>query len=59
VIRFISQVLYPEGKEPPVPIGQEAGWDSRVDLYALKTEKKTSSICRESNTKSLVIKPIG
>jgi hypothetical protein len=28
-----------QGKEPPVPIGQVTGLDSRIDLNALKMEK--------------------
>jgi hypothetical protein len=53
----VPVALY-QGKEPPVPVGWEARWHLNVKLNALKKEK-TSSICRESNIKSLVIKPKG
>lgn len=51
-------VALSQEKEPPVPVRQEIGWDLSVELNSPKKEE-TSSICRESNIKFLVIKPKG
>jgi hypothetical protein len=38
----------PPGKEPPVPIGQEAGW-APEPVWTQRLEEKSSCLCRGSN----------
>jgi hypothetical protein len=53
VVTFTSRPFYPSGKEPPLPIGYEAGCPSGP-AWMLWT-RKNSFICRETNLESLVV----
>jgi hypothetical protein len=40
--RHAQDALYPRGKEPPVPIGEEAGWASEP-VWTQRLEEKSSA----------------
>jgi hypothetical protein len=46
--RHALAVLYPRGKDPPVPIVQEAGW-APEPVWTQRLEEKSFRLCRESN----------
>jgi hypothetical protein len=45
------------GKEPPVPVVQEAGWASEP-VWTQRLEEKSFRICRGSNTDRPVVQPV-
>jgi hypothetical protein len=52
--RHASAALYPPGKGPPVPIGQEAGW-APEPVWTQRLEKQIICLCQGSNLDHLVI----
>jgi hypothetical protein len=46
--RNAPAALYARGKNPTVPIGQEAGW-APEPVWIRRLEKKSSCLCRGSN----------
>jgi hypothetical protein len=49
--------LYPRGKDPPVPIGQEAGWDPEP-VWTQRIEEKSLCLCRRSNLDRPVVQSV-
>jgi hypothetical protein len=49
--------LLPPGKEPPVPIGQEAGW-APEPVWTQSLEEKSSYLCRGSNLDGPVVQSV-
>jgi hypothetical protein len=47
----------PQGKEPPVPLGQEAGWAAEPFGGAV-VKRKITSPRRESNLRTLIVQPV-
>jgi hypothetical protein len=52
--RHALAALYPSGKGPPVPIGQEAGW-APESVWTQRLEEKSFCLCRGSNVNCLVV----
>jgi hypothetical protein len=50
-------VLYPWGKDPPVPIGQEAGWAAEA-VWTQRLEEKSFCLCQGWNLDHPVIQSV-
>jgi hypothetical protein len=54
--RHAPAALYPRGKDPPVPIEQEAGWASEL-VWTQRLEEEYFRLCRGSNLDGPVVQP--
>jgi hypothetical protein len=55
--RHAPAALYRQGKYPPVPIVQEAGW-APEPVRTQRLEEKSFRLYRGSNLDSLVVQPV-
>jgi hypothetical protein len=55
--RHAPTALYPRGKEPPVPIVQEAGWAPEPS-WTQRLQEKSFRLCRGSNLDRPMVQPV-
>jgi hypothetical protein len=55
--RHVPAALYPRGKDPPVPIGQEAGW-APEPVWTQRLEEKSFRLCLGSKLDRPVVQPV-
>jgi hypothetical protein len=55
--RHVTAALYPPGKGPPVPIGQEDGWAPAL-MWTQRLEEKSFCLCRGSNPDRPVVQSV-
>jgi hypothetical protein len=53
----LPAALYPRGKDPPVLIGQEAGW-APEPVWTQKLEETLFCLCRGSNLDRTVVQSV-
>jgi hypothetical protein len=53
----VPAALYPRGKDPPVPIVQDAGW-APEPAWTQRIEEKSFAPCRGSNLDRPVVQPV-
>jgi hypothetical protein len=55
--RHVPAAFHPRGKEPSVPIVQEAGW-APEPVWTQRLEEKSFRLCRGSNLDRSVVQPV-